>query len=93
MIMKTLEQPYKLAKISENVNHQNIGGKLIYLEKAGVLYNIKDVPFSKMTIALVNFIKRIDIFNMDENTKIYYGHLQNVNLGYFVTENEIDVLM
>ena len=93
MIMKTLEQPYKLAKINESVKHQNISGKLIYLEKAGVLYSIKDVPFSKMTIALVNFIKRIDIFNMDENTKIYYGHLQNANLGYFVTENEIDILI
>lgn len=93
MIMKTLEQPYKLAKINENVNHQNIGGKLIYLEKVGVLYSIKDVPFSKMTIALVNFIKRIDIFNMDENTKIYYRHLQNANLGYFVAENEIDILI
>lgn len=86
--MERLEKP-KIAKINDKITHQDIGGKTIVIEREGTIAYVLDTPIDKMSIALYNFIlRRLDILdNIDEDTKLYYGHIGN--LGYFVSEDEI----
>lgn len=80
----------KLAKLIDGIEHQGIGGKTIVLEREGTLSYALDMPFDKMTIGLYNFVnRRMDLMSSDNDTmKLYYGHVGN--LGYFVSEDEID---
>ncbi len=82
------------AKISKDVKHQGIGGKIIEIEKEMSLDYLLDRNLNEMTIAEYNFVKRrMDLFtNNDEcnNIKIYYGHVGD--FGYFVCEDEIEMI-
>ena len=50
---------------------------------------ILDCQLEDMNIAMVNFlIRRTDLFNLDENLKVYYGHVGS--FGYFVAEDELE---
>lgn len=84
--MKDLEEPF-IAKVKEYVDHQGIGGREIRIEKEGYLDYCLDTR--NMTIAIYNFINRIDIFKYPDTTKVYYGHSDN-GLGYFVLEEELE---
>ena len=84
--MNDYKEP-KIAVIIDSVEHQGIGGKEIVIEKEGTLSYILDKTFTDMTIAEIQFAKRYDIANKDENTKLYYGHVDG--LGYFVAEDEL----
>ena len=82
------------AKINDNVKHQNIGGHIITLERYTTINDILDANFNNMVIALANFVaRRTDI--LDDNfsdMRVYYGHIKEWNLGYFVAEDEIEVI-
>lgn len=85
--MNDLQEP-KYATLIDSIDHQEIGGKEIIIEKEGTMDYILDMNCNDFTIAVHNFIlRRDDIFTVDENMKIYYGHVNN--LGYFVAEDEI----
>lgn len=89
--MKDLEE-FKIVKLSENIIHQGIGGKLFRIEKEGTFDYIIDYPLEEMTIAMSNFLnRRMDLIVNDEyeNIKIYYGHLLETGLGYFISKDEI----
>jgi len=76
------------AIINENVEHQGICGKEIIIEKEITIGDILDTNFNNMPIAMVNFVfRRTDLLDVDENMKVYYGHVGF--LGYFVAEDEI----
>jgi hypothetical protein len=79
----------KLAKLKEGIEHQGIGGKYIVLEREDTLDYVLDIPINEMTIGLVNLVKRrADLFDIPEDTKVYYGHINS--LGYFILEDEIN---
>lgn len=83
----TDKEPYYV-KLIDNISHQGIGGQTMRIEKEGTMNYILDMPCDDYTIAVHNFIlRRDDIFTIDENMKIYYGHVNN--LGYFIAEDEI----
>lgn len=85
--MNDLKEP-KYATLIDSIDHQGIGGKEIIIEKEGTMNYILDMDCNDYTIAIHNFIlRRDDIFTVDENMKIYYGHVNN--LGYFVAADEI----
>lgn len=80
------------AIISKKVEHQGIGGKEIILEKELLVKDFLDTNLNKMTIAMTNFIKRrLDFVDeKNEDKKVYYGHVGN--FGYFVAEDEIEMI-
>lgn len=85
------KEPYYV-KLIDNIEHQNIGGKTMRIEKEGTINYILDMSCDDYTIAVHNFIlRRDDIFTVDENMKIYYGHVNN--LGYFIAEDEIEEVL
>lgn len=85
--MADVKEPYYIILI-DNISHQNIGGKTLRVEKEGTMAYIINTFSKDFTIAMYNFIlRRDDIFTVDENMKIYYGHIGN--LGYFIAEDEI----
>lgn len=90
--MKVYKKPKKCV-LKDGISHQNIGGKIILLERETTLDYFLDKDFKNMTIAEMNFIKRrMDLFlnfSDEECSKIkcYYGHVEN--LGYWVCEDEI----
>ena len=85
--MKDLEKPY-LVTLIDNIEHQGIGGKIMRIKKEGTMSYILDMSCDEYTIAVHNFIvRRDDIFTVDENMKLYYGHINN--LGYFIGADEI----
>ena len=85
--MKLLENKI-IAKVKPKVKHQGIGGKEIIIEREGTMSYIIDMNCDEYTIAVRNFImRRDDIFTVDEDMKLYYGHVGN--LGYFVAEDEL----
>lgn len=85
--MIDLKEPYYV-KLIDNITHQGIGGKTMRIEKEGTMNYILDMSCDDYTIAVHNFIlRRDDIFTVNENMKIYYGHVDN--LGYFIAEDEI----
>ena len=85
--MRDLEKPY-LVTLIDSITHQNIGGQVMRIEKEAIMKYISDMSCDEYTIAVHNFIvRRDDIFTIDENMKIYYGHVNN--LGYFIAEDEI----
>lgn len=88
-----LDTPIK-AKINDSVKHQNIGGHIITLERYTTINDILDCNFNNMVIALSNFVlRRADILDDKyQNMKVYYGHIEEWNLGYFVAEDEIEVI-
>ena len=86
--MEDYKEP-KIATVKDFVKHQGIGGKQILIEKHGKLSYILDMPFDNYTFAVANFTSRYDM-NKDENTVIYYGHVDG--LGYFVAEDELEDL-
>ncbi len=87
--MKDLEE-YRLVTLIDTIKHQNIGGKNFRIEKEGCMSYILDYNFDNMTPAVHNFIlRRDDILEVDDNMKIYYGHVLDTNLGYFIAEDEI----
>ena len=76
------------AIINENVEHQDIGGKEIIIEKTMTFDDILDTNFNKMPIAMYNFVmRRFDLGIENGRMKVYYGHVGF--LGYFVAEDEI----
>lgn len=85
--MMTNKEPYYV-KLIDSIEHQGIGGQTMRIEKEGTMNYILDMSSDDYTIAVHNFIlRRDDIFTVDENMKIYYGHVNN--LGYFIAEDEI----
>ena len=82
----------KIAKINNDITHQNIGGKVIVIEREDTISYALDMPADKITIGLYNFIqRRLDLMNEEyENMKLYYGHVGT--LGYYVAEDEISDL-
>ena len=88
-----LDKPIQ-AKINDNVKHQNIGGHIITLERYITINDILDANFNNMVIALANFVaRRTDILDDNfGNMRVYYGHIKDWNLGYFVAEDEIEVI-
>ena len=85
--MNDLQEP-KYAILIDSIEHQGIGGKQIRIEKEGTIAYILDTNFNNMTIGIYNFImRRKDFMSLDEDVKIYYGHVDG--LGYFVAEDEI----
>ena len=85
--MKDLEE-IRIATLVDSIEHQGIGGKQIRIEKEGTIAYILDTTFNNMTIGMYNFImRRKDFMSLDEDVKIYYGHVGS--LGYFVAEDEI----
>lgn len=88
-----IKEVNKKVIIASSVNHQNIGGKEVRLEKEATLDYLLDKNLSDMTIAELNFVKRrtsLFMENTDEECskiKIYYGHVGN--LGYWICEDEI----
>lgn len=85
--MTNVKKPYYV-KLIDSISHQNIGGQTMRIEKEGTMNYILDMYCNDYTIAVHNFIlRRDDIFTVDENMKIYYGHINN--LGYFIAEDEI----
>ena len=85
--MTDLKEPYYV-KLIDSIKHQGIGGKTLRVEKEGTMAYIINTFSKDFTIAMYNFIlRRDDIFTVDENMKIYYGHIEN--LGYFIAEDEI----
>lgn len=86
--MKDVE-PY-IVTLVDNIEHQGIGGKKFRIEKEGTMSYILDTNWDTMTIAMFNFIKRREDFViLPDDMKIYYGHRLDVNLGYFIAEDEI----
>ena len=79
----------KKAIINKNVEHQEIGGKEIIIEKELTIDDVLDKDFKEMTIAMYNFImRRMDLMeDKYGNRKVYYGHVGE--LGYFVADDEI----
>lgn len=81
----------RLVKLVEGIQHQEIGGKVFRIEKEGTVTYMLDAPLDKVPCALYNFlIRRTDLLDKDETTKIYYGHVLETNLGYFIAEDEIE---
>ncbi len=80
----------KKARINKNVEHQNIGGKEIIIEKELTIDDILDTNFDKMPIAMYNFImRRTDLLEEKYGErKVYYGHVGI--LGYFVADDELE---
>lgn len=86
--MKDLKEFYYV-KLVDNITHQGIGGQIFRVEKEGTMSYILDMNVDDYTIAVHNFIiRRDDIFTIDDNMKLYYGHVNN--LGYFIAEDEIE---
>lgn len=85
--MKDLKEPIYV-KLIDNIYHQGIGGQTMRIEKEGTMNYILDMNCKDYTIAIHNFIlRRNDILTVDENMKIYYGHIND--LGYFIGADEI----
>ncbi len=81
----------KIVKLIDGIQHQDIGGKKFIIFEELNVSDILDTPFTKMTIAMFNFImRRKDFFDMPENKIIYYGHVIDTNYGYYIAEDEID---
>ena len=81
----------KKAIIDKKVKHQGIGGKEIIIEKEMTWDDALDTNFNQMPIAMYNFIRRrLDLDEEQGSMKIYYGHVDN--LGYFVAEDEIEMI-
>lgn len=79
---------YRYAILDEKIEHQGIGGKEIIIEKEMTIGDILDTNFNVMPIAMSNFImRRKDLFRLDEDMKVYYGHVGF--FGYFVADDEI----
>ena len=83
---------FKKAIINKKVEHQNIGGKEIILEKELMVKDLLDTNFNEMPVAMINFIKRrLDFIDeKNEDKKVYYGHIGD--FGYFVAEDEIEMI-
>ena len=80
----------KIVKLIDEIEHQGIGGKKFIIMKEMRVSDLLDTPFTKMTIAMFNFImRRKDFFDMPETTKIYYGHVIDTDFGYYIAEDEI----
>jgi len=77
----------KTYKIKENVEHQEIGGKTIVLERELTPDEVDDNAMGG-NIACLNFCMRRDDFLPDFNQKLYYGHVGF--LGYVVCEDELE---
>lgn len=85
--MTNVDTPYYV-KLVDNISHQGIGGQTMLIEKSGTMSYILNMPCDEYTIAVHNFIvRRDDIFTVDENMPIYYGHVNG--LGYFIAQDEI----
>lgn len=81
---------FKKVKLIDSITHQNIGGKEFVIEKQGTLKDILDMGLS-VNIATYNFIKRNNWFPMaDESEIVYYGHVIETGLGYWILESEIE---
>ena len=81
----------KYALIDKKVTHQDIGGKVIQIEKEFTFDDILDTNFNEMPIAMYNFLmRRMDLSNKDGKLKVYYGHVGF--LGYLVAEDEIEMV-
>lgn len=80
----------KKAIIKENVEHQNIGGKEIIIERELTIDDILDTNFNEMPIAMYNFIMRRNDLLEEKygKRKVYYGHVGI--LGYFVADDELE---
>lgn len=89
--MNELEK-IRIVRLDNKIYHQGIGGKMFRIEKEGTMSYIYDMNFNDYTIAIHNFIQRRDdllwLPNGDK-FKIYYGHILDTNLGYFIAEDEI----
>ena len=81
-----------MLKIKENVTHQGIGGKGFVIDKEIPVFTIGEIldcVLEDMNVAMLNFImRRTDLFKINENLKVYYGHVGL--LGYFVAEDELE---
>ena len=80
----------RLVKLIKGIKHQNIGGKEFRIEKEGTIGFIKDYQFKSINIAMMNLIGRRPLWNLPDDTKVYYGHVLKTNLGYFIVEDEIE---
>lgn len=80
----------KKAKIKESVEHQEIGGKEIIIERELTIDDILDTNFNQMPIAMANFVmRRTDLLEEEYGKrKVYYGHVGY--LGYFVADDELE---
>lgn len=78
-----------IVTLVDTLNHQNIGGEKFEIEKEGTCSYLLDKNFCDMTIAESNFIARKLGDKLEDNKKLYYGHVLSTGLGYFVTEEEI----
>lgn len=90
-MIKNLDK-FKKVKLIDSITHQNIGGKEFVIEKQGTLKDILDMENGMMNIAIFNFVRRNNWFiaNDNEDEKVYYGHVIETNLGYWVLESEIE---
>ena len=76
----------KKYRIKKNVDHQNIGGKKIEIERELTADEVDEQALLG-NIACFNFCMRRDDFLPDFDKKLYYGHVGN--LGYVVCEDEL----
>ena len=82
-----LSEP-EYVRLIDDINEQDLCGRMFSKEKVFTVGDILDIPFSEANTALQNFInRRPDIILLDESSKVYYGHVDN--LGYFICEDEI----
>ena len=77
----------KIYKIKDYVEHQNIGGKNIIIEKELTPDEVDHDAFNG-NIACLNFCLRREDFLPEFDKKLYYGHVGN--LGYVVCEDELE---
>lgn len=84
------EKEMRKARIKENVEHQEIGGKEIIIERELTIDDVLNMDFNKMPIAMYNFIIRRNDLIEEKNgkRKVYYGHVGI--LGYFVADDELE---
>lgn len=77
-------------KIKKCVKHQNIGGKVMTIEKMLTADDIEE-EIKRGNIACVNFVMRRDDFDINFNKICFYGYVKKgiVNLGYVVCEDEV----
>lgn len=78
----------KKYKVKNTINHQNIGGKEINIEKILTFEDVEYEAFNNSNIACINFLKRRTNFNDILDKKLYYGHVGMY--GYIVCEDELE---
>lgn len=77
----------EIRKIKDFVNHQDIGGKEISIERELTPDEVDEKAMAG-NIACLNFCLRRNDFLPEFNKRLFYGHVGN--LGYVVCEDELE---